>query len=105
MGQGQTDNCSAAAALPTEPSQPSQLSYPFVAEVEAQTIEELKQQKSFVKLQKKHYKEMKDLVKRHHKKTTDLIKEHTTKYNEIQNDYLRRRAALEKTAKKDNKKK
>ena len=35
------------------------------------TIEELKQQKSFVKLQKKHYKEMKDLVKRHHKKTTD----------------------------------
>ncbi|ELK03967.1 1-phosphatidylinositol-4,5-bisphosphate phosphodiesterase beta-1 [Pteropus alecto] len=73
--------------------------------VEAQTIEELKQQKSFVKLQKKHYKEMKDLVKRHHKKTTDLIKEHTTKYNEIQNDYLRRRAALEKTARKDSKKK
>lgn len=62
MGQGQTDNCSAAAALPTEPSQPSQLSYPFVAEVEAQTIEELKQQKSFVKLQKKHYKEMKAQV-------------------------------------------
>ena len=69
------------------------------------TIEELKQQKSFVKLQKKHYKEMKDLVKRHHKKTTELIKEHTTKYNEIQNDYLRRRAALEKSAKKDSKKK
>lgn len=84
---------------------PPRLSCPFVAEVEAQTIEELKQQKSFVKLQKKHYKEMKELVKRHHKKTTDLIKEHTTKYNEIQNDYLRRRAALEKTAKKDNKKK
>uniref|UniRef100_A0A8C7DZN3 Phosphoinositide phospholipase C n=1 Tax=Naja naja TaxID=35670 RepID=A0A8C7DZN3_NAJNA len=73
--------------------------------VEAQTIEELKQQKAFVKLQKKHYKEMKDLVKRHHKKTTDLIKEHTTKYNEIQNDYLRRRAVLEKTAKRDSKKK
>lgn len=75
-----------------------------VVEVEAQTIEELKQQKSFVKLQKKHYKEMKDLVKRHHKKTTDLIKEHTAKYNEIQNDYLRRRAVLEKTAKRDSKK-
>ncbi|KAG8517784.1 1-phosphatidylinositol 4,5-bisphosphate phosphodiesterase beta-1, partial [Galemys pyrenaicus] len=82
-----------------------QLLFSSVAEVEAQTIEELKQQKSFVKLQKKHYKEMKDLVKRHHKKTTDLIKEHTTKYNEIQNDYLRRRAALGKTAKKDSKKK
>uniref|UniRef100_A0A8D0I186 1-phosphatidylinositol 4,5-bisphosphate phosphodiesterase n=1 Tax=Sus scrofa TaxID=9823 RepID=A0A8D0I186_PIG len=88
------------------PKPPSQALHSQPApEVEAQTIEELKQQKSFVKLQKKHYKEMKDLVKRHHKKTTDLIKEHTTKYNEIQNDYLRRRAALEKTAKKDSKKK
>ncbi|XP_004840867.1 1-phosphatidylinositol 4,5-bisphosphate phosphodiesterase beta-1 isoform X2 [Heterocephalus glaber] len=87
------------------PAKTEDLIQTVLTEVEAQTIEELKQQKSFVKLQKKHYKEMKDLVKRHHKKTTDLIKEHTTKYNEIQNDYLRRRAALEKTAKKDSKKK
>ncbi|XP_054989514.1 1-phosphatidylinositol 4,5-bisphosphate phosphodiesterase beta-1 isoform X2 [Sorex araneus] len=87
------------------PAKTEDLIQSVLTEVEAQTIEELKQQKSFVKLQKKHYKEMKDLVKRHHKKTTDLIKEHTSKYNEIQNDYLRRRAALEKTAKKDSKKK
>nr|XP_027777487.2 1-phosphatidylinositol 4,5-bisphosphate phosphodiesterase beta-1 isoform X1 [Marmota flaviventris] len=87
------------------PAKTEDLIHSVLTEVEAQTIEELKQQKSFVKLQKKHYKEMKDLVKRHHKKTTDLIKEHTTKYNEIQNDYLRRRAALEKSAKKDSKKK
>nr|KAF6423387.1 phospholipase C beta 1 [Rousettus aegyptiacus] len=87
------------------PAKTEDLIQSVLTEVEAQTIEELKQQKSFVKLQKKHYKEMKDLVKRHHKKTTDLIKEHTTKYNEIQNDYLRRRTALEKTAKKDSKKK
>ncbi|XP_055121350.1 1-phosphatidylinositol 4,5-bisphosphate phosphodiesterase beta-1 isoform X1 [Symphalangus syndactylus] len=87
------------------PAKTEDLIQSVLTEVEAQTIEELKQQKSFVKLQKKHYKEMKDLVKRHHKKTTDLIKEHTTKYNEIQNDYLRRRAALEKSAKKDSKKK
>ncbi|XP_037667240.1 1-phosphatidylinositol 4,5-bisphosphate phosphodiesterase beta-1 isoform X2 [Choloepus didactylus] len=87
------------------PAKTEDLIQSVLTEVEAQTIEELKQQKSFVKLQKKHYKEMKDLVKRHHKKTTDLIKEHTTKYNEIQNDYLRRRAALEKNAKKDSKKK
>ncbi|XP_062946221.1 1-phosphatidylinositol 4,5-bisphosphate phosphodiesterase beta-1 [Cynocephalus volans] len=87
------------------PAKTEDLIQSVLTEIEAQTIEELKQQKSFVKLQKKHYKEMKDLVKRHHKKTTDLIKEHTTKYNEIQNDYLRRRAALEKTAKKDSKKK
>ena len=102
-GVGPATAGSRGSARPALP--PSRLSNPFVAEVEAQTIEELKQQKSFVKLQKKHYKEMKELVKRHHKKTTDLIKEHTAKYNEIQNDYLRRRAALEKTAKKDNKKK
>ncbi|GAB1286946.1 1-phosphatidylinositol 4,5-bisphosphate phosphodiesterase beta-1 [Apodemus speciosus] len=87
------------------PAKTEDLIQSVLTEVEAQTIEELKQQKSFVKLQKKHYKEMKDLVKRHHKKTTELIKEHTTKYNEIQNDYLRRRAALEKSAKKDSKKK
>ncbi|XP_051000657.1 1-phosphatidylinositol 4,5-bisphosphate phosphodiesterase beta-1 isoform X1 [Acomys russatus] len=87
------------------PAKTEDLIQSVLTEVEAQTIEELKQQKSFVKLQKKHYKEMKDLVKRHHKKTTELIKEHTSKYNEIQNDYLRRRAALEKSAKKDSKKK
>ncbi|KAM6458737.1 1-phosphatidylinositol 4,5-bisphosphate phosphodiesterase beta-1 isoform 2-T2 [Liasis olivaceus] len=87
------------------PAKTEDLIQSVLTEVEAQTIEELKQQKAFVKLQKKHYKEMKDLVKRHHKKTTDLIKEHTTKYNEIQNDYLRRRATLEKTAKRDSKKK
>uniref|UniRef100_A0A6I8NBW9 1-phosphatidylinositol 4,5-bisphosphate phosphodiesterase n=1 Tax=Ornithorhynchus anatinus TaxID=9258 RepID=A0A6I8NBW9_ORNAN len=87
------------------PAKSEDLIQSVLTEVEAQTIEELKQQKAFVKLQKKHYKEMKDLVKRHHKKTTDLIKEHTTKYNEIQNDYLRRRAVLEKTAKRDSKKK
>uniref|UniRef100_A0A8B9FW99 1-phosphatidylinositol 4,5-bisphosphate phosphodiesterase n=1 Tax=Amazona collaria TaxID=241587 RepID=A0A8B9FW99_9PSIT len=86
------------------PAKTEDLIQSVLTEVEAQTIEELKQQKSFVKLQKKHYKEMKDLVKRHHKKTTDLIKEHTAKYNEIQNDYLRRRSVLEKTAKRDSKK-
>ncbi|NP_001072932.2 1-phosphatidylinositol 4,5-bisphosphate phosphodiesterase beta-1 [Xenopus tropicalis] len=87
------------------PAKTEDLILSVLTEVEAQTIEELKQQKAFVKLQKKHYKEMKDLVKRHHKKTTDLIKEHTAKYNEIQSDYLRRRAILEKTAKRDSKKK
>uniref|UniRef100_A0A8C0GMS8 Phosphoinositide phospholipase C n=1 Tax=Chelonoidis abingdonii TaxID=106734 RepID=A0A8C0GMS8_CHEAB len=86
------------------PAKTEDLIQSVLTEVEAQTIEELKQQKSFVKLQKKHYKEMKDLVKKHHKKTTDLIKEHTAKYNEIQNDYLRRRAVLEKNTKRESKK-
>uniref|UniRef100_UPI00398E89FE 1-phosphatidylinositol 4,5-bisphosphate phosphodiesterase beta-1 isoform X1 n=1 Tax=Pristiophorus japonicus TaxID=55135 RepID=UPI00398E89FE len=76
----------------------------ILSEVEAQTVEELRQQKAFVKLQKKHYKEMKELVKKHHKKTTDLIKEHTAKSSEFQNEYLRRRVLLEKSAKRDGKK-
>ncbi|XP_018422344.1 PREDICTED: 1-phosphatidylinositol 4,5-bisphosphate phosphodiesterase beta-1 [Nanorana parkeri] len=91
--------------IPAKAAPAEDLIMSVLTEVEAQSIDELKQQKSFVKLQKKHYKEMKDLVKKHHKKTTDLIKEHTTKYNEIQNDYLRRRAILEKAAKRDSKKK
>uniref|UniRef100_A0A9J7Y2Q9 1-phosphatidylinositol 4,5-bisphosphate phosphodiesterase n=1 Tax=Cyprinus carpio carpio TaxID=630221 RepID=A0A9J7Y2Q9_CYPCA len=68
------------------------------SEMEAQTVEELKQQKGFVREQRRHYKEMKDLVKKHHKKTTEMIKEHTAKYNEIQHDYLRKRAVLLKSS-------
>uniref|UniRef100_A0A8C1G943 1-phosphatidylinositol 4,5-bisphosphate phosphodiesterase n=1 Tax=Cyprinus carpio TaxID=7962 RepID=A0A8C1G943_CYPCA len=75
-----------------------------LTEMEAQTVEELKQQKGFVREQRRHYKEMKDLVKKHHKKTTEMIKEHTAKYNEIQHDYLRKRAVLLKSAKRDGKK-
>ncbi|XP_066561937.1 1-phosphatidylinositol 4,5-bisphosphate phosphodiesterase beta-1 isoform X3 [Amia ocellicauda] len=105
------------------PKQPSQIVHPppqtgsvkpavktedviqsVLSEMEAQTIEELKQQKAFVREQRKHYKEMKELVKKHHKKTTDMIKEHTAKYNEFQNEYLRRRAVLQKSAKRDGKK-
>uniref|UniRef100_A0A671MD21 Phosphoinositide phospholipase C n=1 Tax=Sinocyclocheilus anshuiensis TaxID=1608454 RepID=A0A671MD21_9TELE len=49
------------------------------SEMEAQTVEELKQQKGFVREQRRHYKEMKDLVKKHHKKTTEMIKEQSAK--------------------------
>uniref|UniRef100_A0A8B9LN72 Phosphoinositide phospholipase C n=1 Tax=Astyanax mexicanus TaxID=7994 RepID=A0A8B9LN72_ASTMX len=56
----------------------------IILEMEAHTLEELKQQKVFVREQRRHYKEMKDLMKKHHKKTTEMIKEHTTKYNEFQ---------------------
>ncbi|XP_066524161.1 1-phosphatidylinositol 4,5-bisphosphate phosphodiesterase beta-1 isoform X2 [Hoplias malabaricus] len=75
-----------------------------LTEMEAHTLEELKQQKVFVREQRRHYKEMKDLMKKHHKKTTEMIKEHTAKYNEFQHDYLRRRAVLQKSAKRDGKK-
>uniref|UniRef100_A0A8B9R8E4 1-phosphatidylinositol 4,5-bisphosphate phosphodiesterase n=1 Tax=Astyanax mexicanus TaxID=7994 RepID=A0A8B9R8E4_ASTMX len=75
-----------------------------LTEVEAQTVEELKQQKAFVREQRKHYKELKELVKKHHKKTTEMIKEHTARHSELHSEQLRRRSALHKSAKRDGKK-
>uniref|UniRef100_A0A8B9JQX0 Phosphoinositide phospholipase C n=1 Tax=Astyanax mexicanus TaxID=7994 RepID=A0A8B9JQX0_ASTMX len=77
---------------------------PSVGKVEAQTVEELKQQKAFVREQRKHYKELKELVKKHHKKTTEMIKEHTARHSELHSEQLRRRSALHKSAKRDGKK-
>ncbi|XP_066532606.1 1-phosphatidylinositol 4,5-bisphosphate phosphodiesterase beta-1 [Hoplias malabaricus] len=75
-----------------------------LTEVVAQTLEELKQQKAFVREQRKQYKELKELVKKHHKKTTDMIKEHAARQNELNSEHLRRRSALQKSAKRDGKK-
>uniref|UniRef100_A0AAY4D571 1-phosphatidylinositol 4,5-bisphosphate phosphodiesterase n=1 Tax=Denticeps clupeoides TaxID=299321 RepID=A0AAY4D571_9TELE len=69
--------------------------------LEAQSMEELKQQKVFVREQRRQYKELKELVKRHHKKTTDMIKEHTARQNEQHSQHLRHRASMQKSAKRD----
>lgn len=73
-------------------------------ELEAQTLEELKQQKGFVREQRKQYKEMKELVRKHHRKTSELIKEHTARVSELQSQHQRRRSALQKSHKRDGKK-
>uniref|UniRef100_A0A8C7SI37 1-phosphatidylinositol 4,5-bisphosphate phosphodiesterase n=1 Tax=Oncorhynchus mykiss TaxID=8022 RepID=A0A8C7SI37_ONCMY len=73
-------------------------------EMEAQTVEELKQQKGFVREQRKQYKEMKELVRKHHRKTSELIKEHTARAAELQNQHQRRTSALQKSHKRDGKK-
>uniref|UniRef100_A0A672HJY6 Phosphoinositide phospholipase C n=1 Tax=Salarias fasciatus TaxID=181472 RepID=A0A672HJY6_SALFA len=73
-------------------------------ELEAQTVEELKQQKGFVREQRKQYKEMKELVRKHHRKTSELIKEHTARVSELQSQHQRRRSALQKSHKRDGKK-
>uniref|UniRef100_A0A674A7U2 1-phosphatidylinositol 4,5-bisphosphate phosphodiesterase n=1 Tax=Salmo trutta TaxID=8032 RepID=A0A674A7U2_SALTR len=75
-----------------------------LTEMEAQTLEELKQQKGFVREQRKQYKEMKELVRKHHRKTSELIKEHTARAAELQNQHQRRRSALQKSHKRDGKK-
>uniref|UniRef100_A0A8C9X9A8 Phosphoinositide phospholipase C n=1 Tax=Sander lucioperca TaxID=283035 RepID=A0A8C9X9A8_SANLU len=77
---------------------------PLPLELEAQTVEELKQQKGFVREQRKQYKEMKELVRKHHRKTSELIKEHTARVSELQSQYQRRRSALQKSRKRDGKK-
>uniref|UniRef100_A0A3Q0R6H9 1-phosphatidylinositol 4,5-bisphosphate phosphodiesterase n=1 Tax=Amphilophus citrinellus TaxID=61819 RepID=A0A3Q0R6H9_AMPCI len=88
--------------------QPQSKSFPSTfllsLELEAQTVEELKQQKGFVREQRKQYKEMKELVRKHHRKTHELIKEHTARVSELQSQHQRRRAALQKSHKRDGKK-
>uniref|UniRef100_A0AAZ3PLA6 1-phosphatidylinositol 4,5-bisphosphate phosphodiesterase n=1 Tax=Oncorhynchus tshawytscha TaxID=74940 RepID=A0AAZ3PLA6_ONCTS len=76
----------------------------MATKMEAQTLEELKQQKGFVREQRKQYKEMKELVRKHHRKTGELIKEHTARAAELQNQHQRRRSALQKSHKRDGKK-
>uniref|UniRef100_A0A3Q3D5E7 Phosphoinositide phospholipase C n=1 Tax=Hippocampus comes TaxID=109280 RepID=A0A3Q3D5E7_HIPCM len=75
-----------------------------LTEVEALTLEELKQLKGFVREQRKQYKEMKELVRKHHRKTAELIKEHTARVGELQSQQQRRRNALHKSHKRDGKK-
>uniref|UniRef100_A0A673LYL4 Phosphoinositide phospholipase C n=1 Tax=Sinocyclocheilus rhinocerous TaxID=307959 RepID=A0A673LYL4_9TELE len=103
-GLSHTPSAAPKPASQISPQPQSTVHETSVSEMEAQTVEELKQQKGFVREQRRHYKEMKDLVKKHHKKTTEMIKEHTAKYNEFQHDYLRKRAVLLKSAKRDGKK-
>ncbi|KAJ0060971.1 hypothetical protein NL108_003292 [Boleophthalmus pectinirostris] len=75
-----------------------------LTELEAQSLEELKQQKAFVREQRKQYKEMKELVRKHHRKTTELIKEHSARVSELQSQQQRRRSALLKSHKREGKK-
>uniref|UniRef100_A0AAY4D4P4 1-phosphatidylinositol 4,5-bisphosphate phosphodiesterase n=1 Tax=Denticeps clupeoides TaxID=299321 RepID=A0AAY4D4P4_9TELE len=96
------------ASLVSHQPQPSVKSEDVIQSVltdlEAQSMEELKQQKVFVREQRRQYKELKELVKRHHKKTTDMIKEHTARQNEQHSQHLRHRASMQKSAKRDGKK-
>ncbi|XP_067240703.1 1-phosphatidylinositol 4,5-bisphosphate phosphodiesterase beta-1 [Chanodichthys erythropterus] len=67
-----------------------------LTEVEAQTVDELKQLKGYSREQKRQYKELKDLMKKHNKKTNDLINEHAAKQKQLHSEFLRRRSALQK---------
>ncbi|ROL50501.1 1-phosphatidylinositol 4,5-bisphosphate phosphodiesterase beta-1 [Anabarilius grahami] len=70
--------------------------FDLISEVEAQTVDELKQLKGYSREQKRQYKELKDLMKKHNKKTNDLINEHAAKQKQLHSEFLRRRSALQK---------
>lgn len=97
-------------------------------EVQTQSIEELKQQKNYMKLLKKHGKELKELRKKHLKKVRgalgrresrreswkirafcfqvwNLSKEQKSRSNQITSDSQRRRSQMEKSLKRSIKKK
>ncbi|KAK7134132.1 hypothetical protein R3I94_015855 [Phoxinus phoxinus] len=67
-----------------------------LTEVDAQTVDELKQLKGYSREQKRQYKELKELMKKHNKKTNDLINEHVSKQKHLLSEFLRRRSALQK---------
>uniref|UniRef100_A0A3Q2Y959 1-phosphatidylinositol 4,5-bisphosphate phosphodiesterase n=1 Tax=Hippocampus comes TaxID=109280 RepID=A0A3Q2Y959_HIPCM len=73
-------------------------------DVQAQTIEELKQTKNYLKLMKKQSKELKELRKKHLKKVWNLSKEQKTRSTQLDSDVQRRRSQMEKHLKRSVKK-
>uniref|UniRef100_A0A9J8BTX4 1-phosphatidylinositol 4,5-bisphosphate phosphodiesterase n=1 Tax=Cyprinus carpio carpio TaxID=630221 RepID=A0A9J8BTX4_CYPCA len=67
-----------------------------LTEVDAQTVDELKQLKAYLREQKRQYKELKELMRKHNKKTSELINEHASKQKQQRSDFVRRRSALQK---------
>uniref|UniRef100_A0A8C7KLY3 1-phosphatidylinositol 4,5-bisphosphate phosphodiesterase n=1 Tax=Oncorhynchus kisutch TaxID=8019 RepID=A0A8C7KLY3_ONCKI len=75
-----------------------------LANLQAQSTEELKQQKSYLKLLKKQCKELKELRKKHLKKVWALSKEQRSRCNQLRSDTQRRRSQMEKHLKSSMKK-
>ncbi|XP_029696556.1 1-phosphatidylinositol 4,5-bisphosphate phosphodiesterase beta-3 isoform X2 [Takifugu rubripes] len=84
----------------SDKSQKCDLIATVLAEVQTQSIEELKQQKNYVKLLKKQSKELKELRKKHLKKVWNLSKEQKSRSSQIQSDSQRRRSQMEKNLKR-----
>uniref|UniRef100_A0A8C1I2N9 Phosphoinositide phospholipase C n=1 Tax=Cyprinus carpio carpio TaxID=630221 RepID=A0A8C1I2N9_CYPCA len=61
-----------------------------LTEVDAQTVDELKQMKAYLREQKRQYKELKELMRKHNKKTNELINEHASRQKQL------RRSLVEK---------
>ncbi|XP_053485238.1 1-phosphatidylinositol 4,5-bisphosphate phosphodiesterase beta-3 isoform X1 [Ictalurus furcatus] len=86
----------AVAEVLTAPAQKEDLVLNILTVVEPQSIEELKQHKSYVKLLKKQCKELKELRKKHLKKVWALSKEQKMRCNQLNLDIQRRKSQVEK---------
>ncbi|XP_067274524.1 1-phosphatidylinositol 4,5-bisphosphate phosphodiesterase beta-1 isoform X2 [Pseudorasbora parva] len=75
---------------------PEDIVLSVLTEVDTQTVDELKQLKSYSREQRRQYKELKELMKKHNKKTSELISEHASTQKQQQSEFLRRRSALQK---------
>ncbi|KAA0708139.1 1-phosphatidylinositol 4,5-bisphosphate phosphodiesterase beta-1 [Triplophysa tibetana] len=72
-----------------------------LTEVDTLTLEQLKQQKCYIKEQKKLYKDSKDLMKKHSRRTAEVMKEHESRQKQLHNEFLRRTSALQKSTRRD----
>ncbi|KAM9717092.1 1-phosphatidylinositol 4,5-bisphosphate phosphodiesterase beta-3 isoform 2-T2 [Menidia menidia] len=91
-----------------KPSTPAQIQKDLIATVLSEilvlSVEELKQQKGYVKLLKKQSKELKELRKKNLKKVSNLNKEQKSRSTQLQSDTQRRRSQMEKNLKRSIKK-
>ncbi|XP_060711355.1 1-phosphatidylinositol 4,5-bisphosphate phosphodiesterase beta-3-like isoform X1 [Hemiscyllium ocellatum] len=71
----------------------------ILSEVSVQSLDELRQQKAYVKLQKRQHKELRELRRRHLKKLSALSKELEGKAAELEMDSHRRKSLLVKAMK------
>ncbi|XP_010772675.1 1-phosphatidylinositol 4,5-bisphosphate phosphodiesterase beta-3 isoform X2 [Notothenia coriiceps] len=71
-----------------------------LTDIQVQSIEELKQQKGYLKLQKKQSKELKEIRKKHLKKVWNMSKEQKSRSSQLQSDTQRRRSQMEKHLKR-----
>uniref|UniRef100_A0A672QRN2 Phosphoinositide phospholipase C n=1 Tax=Sinocyclocheilus grahami TaxID=75366 RepID=A0A672QRN2_SINGR len=59
-----------------------------LTEVDAQSVDELKQMKGYLREQKKQYKELKELMRKHNKKMNELINEHASRQKQLRRSAL-----------------
>ncbi|XP_035480573.1 1-phosphatidylinositol 4,5-bisphosphate phosphodiesterase beta-3 isoform X2 [Scophthalmus maximus] len=85
---------------PPAQSQKEDLIATVLTDVQVYSKEELRQQKSYMKLLKKQSKELKELRKKHLKKVWNLSKDQKNRSSQLQSDTQRRRSQMEKHLKR-----